>query len=51
LTFRQIAEVLGVPEGTVKSRMAEALSRLARLLQSIRKEDSCATPETCSPPA
>lgn len=30
LKFREIAEVLGVPEGTVKSRMAEALTQLAR---------------------
>ncbi|MHC4404345.1 MAG: RNA polymerase sigma factor [Planctomycetota bacterium] len=33
LKFRQIAEVLDVPVGTVKSRMAEALSRLARQLR------------------
>lgn len=32
LKFREIAEVLGVPEGTVKSRMAEALTQLARLV-------------------
>jgi RNA polymerase sigma-70 factor (ECF subfamily) len=30
LKFREIAEVLDIPPGTVKSRMAEALSRLAR---------------------
>jgi len=29
LKFREIAGVLGIPEGTVKSRMARALSRLA----------------------
>ena len=34
LKFREIAEVLGIPEGTVKSRMAEGLSQLARLLES-----------------
>jgi RNA polymerase sigma-70 factor (ECF subfamily) len=28
LKFREIAEVLGVPEGTVKSRMAEGLNKL-----------------------
>jgi len=32
LKFREIADVLEVPEGTVKSRMAEALSQLTRLL-------------------
>jgi RNA polymerase sigma-70 factor (ECF subfamily) len=30
LKFREIAEVLEIPPGTVKSRMAEALCRLAR---------------------
>jgi RNA polymerase sigma-70 factor (ECF subfamily) len=33
LKFREIGEVLGIPEGTVKSRMAEGLTRLARLLK------------------
>ncbi len=32
LKFREIAEVLGIPEGTVKSRMAEALNQLSRRL-------------------
>jgi RNA polymerase sigma-70 factor (ECF subfamily) len=32
LKFREIADVLDVPEGTVKSRMAEALTQLERLL-------------------
>jgi len=32
LKFREIAEVLDIPEGTVKSRMAEALNQLGRLL-------------------
>lgn len=32
LKFREIAEVVGIPEGTVKSRMAEALGQLAELL-------------------
>jgi RNA polymerase sigma-70 factor (ECF subfamily) len=33
LKFREIAEVLGVPEGTVKSRMAEALTQMAQRLK------------------
>jgi len=33
LKLARIAEVLEVPEGTVNSRMAEALSRLSRLLE------------------
>jgi RNA polymerase sigma-70 factor (ECF subfamily) len=32
LKFREIAEVLEVPEGTVKSRMAEALTQMSRFL-------------------
>jgi RNA polymerase sigma-70 factor, ECF subfamily len=33
LKFREIADVLEVPEGTVKSRMAEALAQMGRLLR------------------
>lgn len=33
LKFREIAEVLDIPEGTVKSRMAEALTQMSRLLR------------------
>ena len=33
LKFREIADVLEIPEGTVKSRMAEALTQLSRLLE------------------
>ena len=33
LKFREIAEILGLPEGTVKTRMTEALNELARLLR------------------
>jgi RNA polymerase sigma-70 factor (ECF subfamily) len=33
LKLAQIAEVLGIPEGTVNSRMAEGLNRLSRLLE------------------
>lgn len=34
LRFREIGEILDIPEGTVKSRMAEALSRLGRMLNA-----------------
>src|SRR5207247_10829942 len=34
LKFREIAGVLDLPEGTVKSRMAEALTQMGRLLKS-----------------
>lgn len=37
LKFREIAEVLGVPEGTVKSRMTEALAQFSRLLKTSDK--------------
>ncbi len=33
LRFAEIAEVLGIPVGTVKSRMSEALTRLSTLLR------------------
>ena len=33
LKFREIADVLNLPEGTVKSRMAEALTQMSRLLK------------------
>jgi len=47
LKFREIAEVLNIPEGTVKSRMAEALSRLARLLGSATEQQQL---EPCRAP-
>jgi len=34
LKFREIAEVLDLPEGTVKSRMADALTRMTQLLKA-----------------
>lgn len=40
LKFREVAEVLGIPEGTVKSRMAEALDRLAEALAGLRADGS-----------
>jgi RNA polymerase sigma-70 factor (ECF subfamily) len=33
MKLARIAEILGIPEGTVNSRMAEALSRLSRVLE------------------
>ena len=39
LKFREIGDVLGIPEGTVKSRMAEALRQLNRLLKHMN--ESC----------
>ena len=33
LKFREIAEALDIPEGTVKTRMTEALTQLGRYLQ------------------
>lgn len=45
LKFREIAEVLGIPEGTVKSRMTEALSQLGVALNSFFAE----TPEPPRP--
>ncbi len=36
LKFNEIAEVLGIPDGTVKSRMSEGLARLACLLRECR---------------
>ena len=41
LKFREIGDVLGIPEGTVKSRMAEALGKLNRLLKHVNEEELC----------
>ncbi|MGC3959497.1 MAG: sigma-70 family RNA polymerase sigma factor [Verrucomicrobiota bacterium] len=41
LKFREIGEVLGIPEGTVKSRMAEALGQLNRRLNHLNEENVC----------
>ena len=45
LKFLEIADVLEIPEGTVKSRMAEALSQLEKLLRPVLEE-----PESNSKP-
>lgn len=40
LTYRQIAEALAIPIGTVRSRLAHARRRLRELLDTSRKETS-----------
>ena len=40
LKFREIGEVLDIPEGTVKSRMVEALNQLSRLLKPLMADDT-----------
>jgi RNA polymerase sigma-70 factor (ECF subfamily) len=40
LTYREVAETLGVPEGTAKSRLRLALARLAHVLQPELSEQS-----------
>lgn len=39
LKFREIGEVLDIPEGTVKSRMVEALNQLSRLLRPLANDE------------
>jgi RNA polymerase sigma-70 factor (ECF subfamily) len=39
LKFREIGDVLGIPEGTVKSRMSEALSQLSRILNAVISDE------------
>lgn len=39
MTSREIAQVLEIPEGTVKWRMADALARLSRELSPLRPEE------------
>jgi RNA polymerase sigma-70 factor, ECF subfamily len=41
LKFPEIGEVLGIPEGTVKSRMAEALGQLNKLLKYVHEDEPC----------
>ncbi|PYK58500.1 MAG: hypothetical protein DME21_15555, partial [Verrucomicrobia bacterium] len=40
LKFREIGDVLEVPEGTVKSRMAEALTQMNRILEPMLAVES-----------
>jgi RNA polymerase sigma-70 factor (ECF subfamily) len=40
LKFHEIGDVLDIPEGTVKSRMAEAMNQLTRLLQHLNETKS-----------
>lgn len=48
LKFHEIAVVLDIPDGTVKSRMAEALTQLGRLLKHLNTHESCNL-QTCTP--
>ena len=45
MDYREIASVLGIPQGTVKSRISRGRAELARLLARKGKEANC-----CSPP-
>ena len=44
LKFREIADVLDIPEGTVKSRMAEGLQQLSEILTRAARAESQPTP-------
>src|SRR5262245_49317722 len=44
LKFREIGDVLGIPEGTVKSRMSEALSQLSKRLNSLLTDEPPTAP-------
>jgi RNA polymerase sigma-70 factor (ECF subfamily) len=48
LKFHEIGQVLDIPQGTVKSRMAEALMQLNRLLKHLNEETTC-NPKTRTP--
>ena len=38
MDYREIAQVLGIPEGTVKSRISRGRAELARLLERNQRE-------------
>ncbi len=46
LKFREIADVLHVPEGTVKSRMVEGITQLTRLLQPALSDSPASVPSS-----
>jgi RNA polymerase sigma-70 factor, ECF subfamily len=46
LKFREIADVLDIPEGTVKSRMAEGLQQLSEILTRAFRAESQPRPRT-----
>ncbi|MEW6307031.1 MAG: RNA polymerase sigma factor [Verrucomicrobiota bacterium] len=46
LKFREIADILEIPEGTVKSRMSEALTQLNRILQPMLSESRAERPSS-----
>lgn len=50
LKFREVAAVLGVPEGTVKSRMAEALNQLHRELTRVLQKPGDIKPSSAAAP-
>lgn len=49
LKFREIGEVLEIPEGTVKSRMAEALSQLNKILSHTLNEEETSCKKSNQP--
>lgn len=49
LKLREIAEVLDIPEGTVKSRMADALTQLSRRLRPVLADEFEQPAQTVAP--